>query len=120
VPITVAFSPEEGAERWTRSFSGKSFSSVQSPGAGKDEHLLVERFGIASFALALVVEGDSLFFVPKRWSILGCPMPRLLLPSGRSLETEKDGQFCFDVEIKMPLIGLIVAYKGRLNPSDPR
>jgi hypothetical protein len=119
VPITVTFSPEEGAERWTRSFGGKSFSSVQSSGAGKDEHLLVERFGIASFALALVVEGDSLFFVPRRWSILGCPMPRFLLPSGRSLETEKDGQFCFEVKIKMPLVGLIVAYKGMLNPSDP-
>ncbi|RCS21416.1 DUF4166 domain-containing protein [Phyllobacterium salinisoli] len=120
VPVTVTFSPEEGAERWTRSFGGKSFSSVQSSGAGRDEHLLVERFGIVSFALALVVEGESLFLVPRRWSLLGLPMPRCLLPSGQSFETEKDGQFCFDVEISMPMIGVIVAYKGRLDPITIR
>jgi hypothetical protein len=117
VPVTVSFSSENGAERWTRSFGGKLFSSVQSPGTGKDEYLLVERFGIASFALALVIEEKSLFLVPRRWSLFRLPMPRFLLPSAQSFETERDGKFCFDVEIAMPMIGLIVAYKGRLDLS---
>lgn len=80
---------------------------------------MVERFGIASFAMALVVEDDSLFFIPRRWSLLGISMPRFLLPSGKSFETEENGQFCFDVEISMPMIGLIVGYKGKLDPSAP-
>ncbi|MCB1489565.1 MAG: DUF4166 domain-containing protein [Bauldia sp.] len=117
VPVTVTFSPENGAERWTRNFDGKSFSSVQSAGAGRDEHLLVERFGIASFALALVVEREGLSFVPRRWSLLGLPMPRFLLPRGQSFETEKDGCFCFDIEISMPMIGVIAAYRGSLAPT---
>jgi len=117
VPVTVTFSPEKGAERWTRSFDGKVFSSVQSCGTGKDRHLLVERFGIASFALALVVEGDRLFLIPRKWSLLGVPMPGFLLPAGSSFETEEKGQFCFDVEISAPLVGLIVAYKGMLKPE---
>jgi len=99
------------------SFDGKSFSSVQSAGEGRNEYLLVERFGIASFAMALVVEGDRLILVPRRWSLLGLPMPRFFLPTGSSFETVQDGQFCFDVQIAIPLIGLIVAYKGRLDPS---
>jgi len=116
VPVTVTFTPKNDAERWTRTFDGKSFSSLQWAGTGRNEHLLMERFGIATFALALVVEGGRLFLVPRRWSVLGIPMPRFLLPSGSTFEAEEDGQFCFNVEISMPLIGLIVAYKGRLEP----
>lgn len=117
VPVSVKFSPENGAELWTRSFGDKSFSSLQSCGDGRDQHLLVERFGMVSVSLALVVEGERLFLIPRRWSVLGIPMPGFLLPGGSSFETEEQGQFCFDVEISAPVVGLIVAYKGRLGPA---
>lgn len=119
VPVTVTFSPENGAERWERNFGGRSFTSFQFAGKGKDKYLLVERFGPAAFALALVVDDGQLFLVPRRWSFFGIPMPRFLLPTGRSFETERDGQFCFDVEIAMPFVGLIIAYKGSLQPVVP-
>ncbi len=67
--VTVTLSPEEGAERWTRSFDNMVFSSVQSCG------------------------------------------------TGLSFETEESGEFCFDVEISAPFVGLIVAYKGTLKPE---
>lgn len=114
--VTVSFTPEGTAERWTRSFDGRPFSSLQSCGAGRDAYLLVERFGIARFALALVVDDDRLILVPRRWSVLGVPMPRFLLPRGLSFESEDAGRFRFDVEIAAPIIGLIVAYKGVLEP----
>lgn len=115
--VSVTFMPEGSAERWIRSFDGKSFSSLQSAGTGKNEHLLVERFGITSFAMALVVDTDRMFLVQRRWSVLGIPMPQFLLPIGSSFETVHEGQFCFDVQIALPLIGLIVAYQGSLDPS---
>jgi len=118
VPVTVTFSPEGDAERWVRNFNGKRFSSVQSVGTGRDEHLVVEQFGPARFALALVAESGRLALIPRRWSIFGIPMPNFLLPTGESCETEQGGQFCFDVEISMPLIGRIVAYRGTLRRSD--
>ena len=117
VPVSVTFAPHGDTERWTRRFGGRSFSSVQSTGRGRDAFLLVERFGVASFALALVVEGDRLTLVPRRWSLLGMPMPRFMLPSGASVECERNGRFCFDVEISAPVIGLIVAYRGTLEPA---
>ncbi|WP_429242222.1 DUF4166 domain-containing protein [Luteibacter sp. 621] len=116
VPLVVAFTPEGEGERWTRSFDGKDFSSHQSAGEGRDEYLLTERFGLATFALALVVEGERLLLVPRRWSLLGVPMPALLLPKGISFEHESEGRFCFDVEISMPGVGLIVGYRGSLEP----
>ncbi|WP_367346587.1 DUF4166 domain-containing protein [Stenotrophomonas bentonitica] len=117
VPVTVAFTPERGGERWTRDFAGRRFSSWQRRGAGRNDALLVERFGAIDVALALVVEGDRLTLVPRRWSCLGIPLPKALLPKGTTFETEVDGRFVFDVEIAAPIVGLIVAYRGSLLPD---
>ncbi|MGH6613554.1 DUF4166 domain-containing protein [Sphingomonas sp.] len=116
VPVSVELSPEKGGERWTRNFGGKTFSSMQSRGSGKEEYLVVERFGIISVALALVLDGGRLYLTARRWRLLGMPMPRFLLPSGSSFESEEQGRFCFDVDISAPLVGLIVAYRGTLEP----
>jgi hypothetical protein len=117
VSVTVTFSPQpDGGERWIRDFGGQRLTSVQSPGSGKDEYLLSERFGAVRVALALVVENDRLYLVPRRWSLFGVSMPMALVPSGQTFESEIDGYFCFDVEISAPIIGLIVAYRGRLKP----
>lgn len=116
-PVSVTFTPEAGGERWTRDFGGCQFSSLQYEGAGRNAHLLVERFGPAAFAMALVVEGDRLTLVPRRWSLFGVPMPRALMPSGPSFESDADGKFRFDVDIRLPLAGLVVAYRGTLEPA---
>lgn len=116
VPVAVHFSPERGGERWTRTFGNSTFNSHQSIGNGRDEYLLVERFGFVAVSLALVVEDQRLLFIPRRWSIGGIPMPAFLMPTGQSFEFEKDGKFYFDVTIGIPLIGLIAAYQGSLAP----
>ncbi|RRN75587.1 SDR family oxidoreductase [Agrobacterium deltaense] len=116
VPVSVTFTPEKGKERWTRNFGGRRFSSTQSAGMGKDQYLLAERFGIVTVALALVLDGGRLALIPRRWHVLGVPLPGFLLPKGRSFESEENGRFHFDVEISLPFIGLVVAYKGTLEP----
>lgn len=115
VPTEVVLSPLEDGELWTRDFGGSVFSSIQTAGSGKSEFLLIERFGIINVALALVVREDRLYLIPRRWSCLGVPLPKFLLPFGEIFETERDNKFCFNVEIAAPLIGLIVAYKGELE-----
>lgn len=116
-PATVSFSPEGGGERWTRNFGGAIFNSFQTRGTGRDECLLMERFGVIKVGLALVVENNRLILIPRNWTILGLPLPKFLLPSGNSFETEKNGIFHFDVEISAPFIGLIVGYSGTLEPK---
>ncbi|NSY47725.1 SDR family oxidoreductase [Agrobacterium tumefaciens] len=117
VPVSVAFAPEKGAERWTRNFGGKAFSSTQSAGTGRNQYLLAERFGIVTVALALVLDGDRLALIPRRWHVWGIPLPGFLLPRGVSFESEEEGLFCFDVGISLPFAGLVVAYKGTLEPA---
>lgn len=121
IPVLVAFAPEEGGargtERWTRTFGHRAFSSTQCAGSGRSDMLLVERFGVVSFAMALVVEADGLHFVPRRWSLFGVPMPASLLPRGRMVESEEAGRFRFHMEIVLPFVGLVVAYCGLLDPE---
>jgi hypothetical protein len=117
VPLTVILAPDGSGERWTRTFAGKTFASLQRPGSGRNAYLLLERFGPIEVALALVVENGRLYLVPRRWSLAGIPLPRPLLPNGASFECERDGRFGFDVEIIAPLIGLIVGYRGTLEPG---
>jgi hypothetical protein len=117
VPVTVSFTPGPEGERWTRDFGGTVFSSLQTIGRDRNDALLVERFGTISIAIALIVEGDRLVLVPRRWSWFGVPLPKMLLPTGKSFECELDGEFAFNVDISMPVIGLIVAYQGILAPD---
>lgn len=118
VPLTVTVTPDGDGERWTRDFAGRRFASVLRPGRGDDAGLLIERFGAVSIALALTIENGRLYLIPRRWSALGVPLPRFLLPIGDSFEHEVDGRFAFDVEIGAPLVGRIVAYRGTLGESS--
>lgn len=117
VPVSVEFTAEAGGERWTRTFAGRRFSSLQTQGQGRNEALLVERFGAVSVALALLVDNGRLQLVPRRWSILGLPLPQWLLPGENSFEGDEDGRFVFDVEIGAPVVGRIVHYRGTLKPA---
>jgi hypothetical protein len=116
IPVMVTMVRTDGREEWTRDFGGSRFASTQELGTGRQEGLLVERFGPIAFAMAVVVEGGRLRLVQRRWSVFGIPMPRALLPTGVAYEEEIDGRFTFDVDISLPLIGTIVRYRGWLAP----
>lgn len=117
LPVRVDFTPSGKGELWERSFGDHRFSSLQFAGSGRNEHLIVEQFGFVKISLALAVEGDRLYLIPRRWTLLGVPLPKLLLPKGNTFETERDGKFVFDVELALPVFGLIVSYKGSLLPQ---
>ncbi|MEM6594201.1 MAG: DUF4166 domain-containing protein [Pseudomonadota bacterium] len=116
VPVTVTIAPSQLGELWTRNFDGKRFSSFQAEGRGRDEGLIIESFGAIRVALELRLEDGRLYLHPRRWSLLGLPLPSAMLPGGTTFETEQNGRFQFHVEITAPIMGLIVSYKGLLDP----
>lgn len=118
VPVEVTFRVRDGVETWRRRFAGRAFSSTQQAGRSRSEGLLEERFGPVRVGLALVLDGDRLRLVVRRWSLLNLPMPLALAPGGEAWETAADGQFNFHVEIRHPWTGLIVRYRGWLMPED--
>jgi hypothetical protein len=118
VPVRVRFDAAGGAETWSRDFHGARFSSVQREGRGGGEGLLVERFGVVSLEMALIVEDGRLVLVPRRWRICGVPVPSPLMPRVAAHERVEDDRFRFEVEIRHPLAGLIVRYRGWLSPVE--
>ncbi len=114
VPVTVEMLARDGEEVWRRDFDGHRFTSVLSEGSGAWSSLLVERFGPFRFGIALVLEDDKLRYVVRRWSFAGLPMPAALRPRGTTFESLEDRRFRFDVEIRLPLVGHVVTYRGWL------
>lgn len=117
IAVRVRFEAIAKGEIWHRDFAGRQFHSVQTEGRGRSQYLIEERFGPISVALACVVEEGRLRLIVRGWSLLGVPMPRFLSPGGDAFEYEQDGRFHFDVELKAPLIGRLVRYRGWLVPE---
>ncbi|MDY8109994.1 DUF4166 domain-containing protein [Fulvimarina sp. 2208YS6-2-32] len=117
VPLDVTVTPDATGESWVRQFGHHRLTSVLTPGIGRHEHLMCERFGWVDVGIALVIEHDRLRFVPRHWAVLGIPMPKRLLPSAKTFETAENGRFRFDVIFSAPIVGLIATYRGWLEPA---
>ena len=107
----VAFSENDGIERWERDFGGNCFSSeLRQVGT-----LLEERFGPLRFYFDLRSTDVGLEMVMRKWSALSIPLPLAIAPRSRAVESASGNKFEFDVSIALPLIGTLVRYKGDLE-----
>ncbi len=105
-------------ERWTRSFSGKRMSSIL-----KVDHKgeLSEQFEPFTFDLPVEAKNDGLRMPVSGWRLGKWKLPKIFAPISDAREFMDDqGRFRFDVRLSAPLIGLIVHYKGWLQPNTQR
>lgn len=115
LPVEVAFRPQRGGELWRRSFAGNPLASFQEA-AGRPGWIF-ESFGPGRFLLEVPVDDAGLALLLRGVRILGLPLPRALWPRIRAGESVAAGRFVFDVEIRLPLAGLLVHYRGYLEPA---
>jgi hypothetical protein len=118
IALSVRFAQTPTHERWTRRFGDQEFHSDMSEGQGREAGLLIERFGPFSLAMALVWEDERLKFVIRRWRLGPLVLPLWLAPISTTHETVANDRFNFDVGISLPLIGLVVRYRGWLKPQE--
>ena len=112
-PCRVEFADTPDGERWWRRFGGHPMSSVLSFEEGR----LYERFGPLKCELDCEKRGLALVIKCRRASLLGVPLPAALVPQVIASEKERDGKFLFRVHIRVPLAGLIAAYRGTLDAA---
>jgi hypothetical protein len=118
-PVRVAIRPEGATELWTRRFGGERFSSVMSlaPG-GEGRGAFRERFGPFSMDLAVSANAEGLDMAVTGWRLGPLPLPSFLGPTTRASErVDERGRFRFDVALLLPLVGLLVHYRGWLLPE---
>lgn len=116
VDLRVDFARKDDVETWRRQFGGHQFVSTQEAGRGRR---LVERFGPASFSMTLTWDGKRLNLRLRGWRLFGVRMPDWTQPLTTAWESVEDGRFSFFVEITHPWTGLLVRYKGWLEPVIP-
>src|SRR5262245_45282639 len=109
------------AQRWEREFDGEPFTTRQ--WAEEDGHL-VERFGAWELCFALRVDEETLHYV-QRGARLCIGKFRLRLPlccAPRVSATETcDGldRVLVAVTVRLPLVGMLIAYDGHLDVGGP-
>jgi len=112
-PITIRMDVKNGQETWTRTIGEKSFCSTLSKGHSPNE--IFERFGPIKFKMKFRLEDDKLHYDIVSATMFGLPYPKFLLPQSITHERAENGKFIFDVEIRLPLLGRLIAYKGWLQ-----
>ena len=115
VPVEVTLRRMGDSELWVRSFAGRQFRTRQR--SGHRERLLIESFGPIDFVIELAVEEGRLRLLMRGWRLYGLPLPAMLAPRADAYESAQDGRFHFYVEVRQPLVGLIVRYRGWLQPA---
>lgn len=113
---TIEFrrTPVGEAEQWERVISGRTFASKLAARDG----LLVERLGPAVFRFRLIADEAALSWQYEGARILGLPWPKALAPHIVAVESEHAGRYRFTVAVRLPVIGLVVAYLGWLAPAQ--
>ena len=110
VPVRVLIESIDGREHWTRFFDGKPMRSIMQ---GVGEGLMEERFGPLAVTMRLEARVDGLDMFVQRGRIGPVPLPKFLLPVIRAEErVDELGRHKFDVDIGLPLVGRLVAYRG--------
>ncbi len=111
IATAVEIAVTQSGERWTRNFGGRRMRSRLWDSDG----LLCEKLGLATFGFALSVENGVLFWRIRRVSSLGIPLPAKWFDGVTAREFEAEGRYRFDVRAELPLIGLLVHYRGWLD-----
>lgn len=99
-------------ERWTRRFArGRMHSTL----SRDSEPCLRERLGLVSLHFSLRREGDAIDWQLRRASVLGLRLPRVLLGTVFSRSGASEGRYTFDIDVHLPLLGQLIAYRGWLE-----
>jgi len=109
--LHVTIEPTASDERWTRRFTDHVMPSRLWDARG----LLCERLGLATFGFRLDVRDGELTWRVERVRALGIPLPARWFRGVIAREFERDGRYWFDVRAELPLIGLLVHYRGWLD-----
>lgn len=114
--LHVHIAADDKGETWVRSFSGKKFSSRLE----RSSRDLTESFGPFQFRFGLPTTDKGLQMEMTGWKFWFVPLPLFLAPKSQASEWDQDGIFHFDVPIALPIVGLMVHYRGWLKPSGSK
>ena len=112
-PLDLTIEREGTREIWTRRFARGQMRSVLDRVDGRS--LLSERLGLVVLRFALRADQGAIDWRLQGVRMLGMPLPQRLTGKVVSISGERDGRYTFHVDVRMPLIGQLIAYRGWLE-----
>lgn len=116
IPVKLSVTTHKSGERWHRTFGGGTpFVTEQRAG---ESGLMIERIGRAEVCYRLEIVGGALFYRQTGTKLcigpLRLPLPRWLAPriAARESALPEEKSTHISVEVSLPLIGRLIAYKG--------
>jgi Domain of unknown function (DUF4166) len=114
-PIEVEIVARYGRERWIRRIGGREMRSRL--WAFSFSWYLWELLGPVLFGFRLQVEDGGIVWRVQSVRVLGLlPLPRAWFRDVLCRESGVGGRYRFDVRAQLPMIGLLVHYRGWLEP----
>jgi hypothetical protein len=83
-------------------------------GSGRNAGLLHESFFPYVFFHKLAASPDGLRWDLVRWRLLFLPLPRWLMPPTVCFESGDGVRFVFDIDVRFPILGQLIHYRGWL------
>jgi len=115
--LHVVISHKNGALYWSRQFnSAHTMVSVFTPKGHYPAGYWHESTGKLSFKLGVNLLEGGWYWVLKNITFMGVPMPAWLFPSSHAYKRITDGLYEFSVTFRLPLLGQLVSYSGKLSP----
>lgn len=113
--LEVNIASDAAGLHWNRRFNeGPVFNSVFHPiGCYPDGHW-VERSGSIELWLQVAALDGGWHWRQKRLGVAGVPLPGWLVPKTIASKSVIDGKYAFSVDIRFPILGSILAYRGKL------
>lgn len=116
IPLTVTIEARGASETWSRDFNGHAMRSR----LWAKQDLLAERLGPITLLFALTVEQGRLEWRVKGAKYLGVPLPANWFQGATATEQVIDGRYTFDVCATLPIVGVLVRYRGWLAEDSGR
>lgn len=109
-PVIVKISADPGGETWTRNFDDHTMRSR----LWADGDLLVERLGPVTLSFRLSANGSRIDWQVAGATCLGIPLPVSWFAGASATEQLVDGRYTFDARAVLPIVGLLIHYRGWL------
>ena len=113
VTVTIDVETKGGVIICRRTFSGRTFSSVQ----WREGEKLVEKFGPVLMFFTVVVTGRCVEYSTDRVTLFKLRLPRLIAAKTDAVVCEDGDGWIVAVNVRSPLLGVLCRYKARLEAA---
>ncbi|WP_367646676.1 DUF4166 domain-containing protein [Ruegeria arenilitoris] len=115
IPVQIRIDCNGHEWQWVRDFDGHTTRSRLTFDHGAE--CVREQLGLLSIWMVPEISDGRLLIHIRRLSVMGLRCPAFLLPRSSTVEWQDEtGHFCFDVSADMPVLGLLIRYRGWLAP----